>query len=59
MIHFGNLVPLETSKSCLYIPIYLVGYIVAEGNKVIVYTWEIMDLLSVLSKEGGSILVNV
>ena len=59
MTRFGNLVPLETPKSRLDILVYLVGYIVAESNKVIEYTWEIMDLLLVPSKEGGSTLVNV
>ena len=38
---------------------YLVGYIIIEDNKVIVYTLEIKDLLLILSKKVGSILVNV
>ena len=59
MTRFGNLGPLETQKSHLDILGYLVGYIVAEDNKVTVYTWEIKDLLPVLSKKSGSTLVNV
>ena len=40
MTHFGNLVLLETQKSRLDIPGYLVKYVAAEGNKLTIYTWE-------------------
>ena len=59
MPRFDNLVLLERQKSHLDTPGYLVGYIVAEDNKVTVYTWEIKDLLLVLNKKSGSTLVNV
>ena len=59
MTRFGNLVPLETQKSHLDTPGYLVGYIVVEDNKMTMYTWEIKDLILVLSKKSGSTLVNV
>ena len=59
MTRFGNLVLLETKRKYLDTPSYLVGYIVAEGNKVSVYTWKIKDLLPILSKKSGSTLVNV
>ena len=35
------------------------GYIIIKDGRVTVYTWEIMDLLLVLSKKGGSMLVNL
>ena len=38
-------------------PGYLVGYIIAEHNKVTMSIWEIKDLLLVQSKKGGSTLV--
>ena len=59
MTRFGNLVLLEARKSHLDTPSYLVGYMVAEDNKVTVYTWEIKDLLSILNKKSESTLVNV
>ena len=59
MIHFGNSVPLKLQKSHPDTPDYLVGYIIAEDNKVTVYTWEIKDVISVLNKKGGSTLVDM
>ena len=59
MTRFGNLVLLETQKSRLDIPGYLVKYVVAKGNKLTVYTWEFKDLLPILNKKSGSTLVNV
>ena len=59
MVCLGDLVSLKSPKSRLDIPVYSVGYIIAEGNKVIVYTWKIMGLLPVLSKKGGPTLVKV
>ena len=38
---------------------YLVGYIIIKAGRVTVYTWEIIDFLPILSKKGGSTLVNV
>ena len=36
---------------------YLVGYTIAKDNNVTMYTWEIKDLLLVLSNKGGSMLI--
>ena len=50
MTHFGNSVPLKSRRSHLDNPSYLVGYILAKNKEVIMYTWEIMDLISIQRK---------
>ena len=59
MTRFGNSVLLKSRKNPLDNPGYLVGHILAEDKEVIMYTWEIMDLLPILSKKGGPTFVNV
>ena len=59
MTRFSNSVLLKSQRSYLNNPGYLVGHILAEDKEVIVYTWEIMDLLLVLNKRDGPTLVNV
>ena len=56
---FGNSILLRSQSSHLDTPGYMVGCIIAKDNKVTMYYWEIKDLLSKLSKRGGSTLVNV
>ena len=36
-----------------------VGYIIIKVSKMVVYTWETIDLLPILSKKVGSTSVNV
>ena len=55
MTRFSNLVSLKSQKSHLGAPDYLMGYIIMAE----LHHWEVMDLFSVLSKKGGSTLVNM
>ena len=59
MTHLTNLVLIKSQRSHLDTLGYLVGYIIAEDNKVTMYTWKITDLFLVLSKKVGSTLGNV
>ena len=59
MTRFDNSIPLKSLRSHLDTPGYLVGYIIVENNKVAVSTWEIIDLLPVLSNKVVCTLVNM
>ena len=59
MTRFDNSVLLKSRRNHLDNPSYLVGYTLAENKEMIVYTWKIMDLFPILSKKGGSMLVNM
>ena len=48
MTRFSNLVPLKSQRSYLGAPDYLMGYITITE----LYHWEVMGLLSVLSKKS-------
>ena len=57
MTHFGNLVLLKSQRSHLDTLGYLVGYTIIRLAEL--YPLEVMDLFPILSKKGGSMLVNV
>ena len=59
MTHFDNSVPLKSQWNDLDTPRFLGGICSHKDDRVTVYTWNIIEFLLVLSKKGGSTLVNV